>query len=94
MFMTITGQVADIEPSVLRDALNVANIPTLVPLCMREETFGPTLPIMKVADENEAIRLANDCSYGLSANCRCRSIESGRPTKTNRNHLTIETTGA
>jgi acyl-CoA reductase-like NAD-dependent aldehyde dehydrogenase len=36
-------------------------------LCMREETFGPMLPIMKVADENEAIRLANDCSYGLSA---------------------------
>ena len=29
--------------------------------CMTEETFGPTLPIMKVADAEEAIRLANDC---------------------------------
>jgi hypothetical protein len=35
--------------------------------CMTEETFGPTLPIMKVADAEEAIRLANDSPYGLGA---------------------------
>ena len=34
---------------------------------MTEETFGPTLPIMKVADAEEAIRLANDSPYGLAA---------------------------
>ncbi len=34
---------------------------------MREETFGPVLPIMKVRDEKEAIRLANDSSFGLFA---------------------------
>lgn len=35
--------------------------------CMTEETFGPTLPIMKVGSVQEAIRLANDSEYGLSA---------------------------
>lgn len=34
---------------------------------MREETFGPIFPIMKVKDETEAIWLANDNEYGLSA---------------------------
>jgi acyl-CoA reductase-like NAD-dependent aldehyde dehydrogenase len=35
--------------------------------CVREETFGPTLPIMKVADVDEAVRRANGSAYGLSA---------------------------
>jgi acyl-CoA reductase-like NAD-dependent aldehyde dehydrogenase len=32
---------------------------------MTEETFGPTLPIMKVADAEQALALANDSPYGL-----------------------------
>jgi acyl-CoA reductase-like NAD-dependent aldehyde dehydrogenase len=35
--------------------------------CMQDETFGPTLPIMKVRDDDEAVRLANDSLYGLAA---------------------------
>jgi acyl-CoA reductase-like NAD-dependent aldehyde dehydrogenase len=34
--------------------------------CMREETFGPTLPVMKVGDVDEAIQLANDSRFGLA----------------------------
>ena len=32
----------------------------------REETFGPVLPIIKVADAEEALRMANDHKYGLT----------------------------
>ena len=35
--------------------------------CMTEETFGPTLPIMRVASADEAVGLANDSPYGLQA---------------------------
>jgi acyl-CoA reductase-like NAD-dependent aldehyde dehydrogenase len=34
--------------------------------CMQEETFGPTLPVMKVRDLAEAIEKANDSRLGLS----------------------------
>jgi acyl-CoA reductase-like NAD-dependent aldehyde dehydrogenase len=46
--------------------------------CMRDETFGPTIPVMKVADEEEAIRLANDSPYGLSATVWTKDISHGR----------------
>ncbi len=36
-------------------------------LCMQEETFGPLLPIVVVADVEEAIRKANDSEFGLGA---------------------------
>jgi acyl-CoA reductase-like NAD-dependent aldehyde dehydrogenase len=35
--------------------------------CMTEETFGPTLPIMRIANAEEGVRLANDSVYGLQA---------------------------
>ncbi|MDO0929559.1 succinic semialdehyde dehydrogenase [Streptomyces sp. TG1A-8] len=46
--------------------------------CMREETFGPTLPVMKVADVEEAVRLVNDSSYGLQASIIGSNIKHAR----------------
>ena len=34
---------------------------------MRDESFGPVVGIMKVSDDDEAIRLINDSDYGLTA---------------------------
>ncbi|MGB2106779.1 MAG: aldehyde dehydrogenase family protein [Candidatus Puniceispirillum sp.] len=34
---------------------------------MREESFGPVVGIMKVADDDEAVRLMNDSDFGLTA---------------------------
>jgi len=55
-----TGTGTFFEPTVLVDVDQSMS-------CMTEETFGPTLPVVKVADEAERIRLANDSVYGLSA---------------------------
>ncbi|MGH2871950.1 MAG: aldehyde dehydrogenase family protein [Solirubrobacteraceae bacterium] len=45
--------------------------------CMREETFGPTLPIMRVSSAEEAIALANDSAYGLQASVWTRDVMKG-----------------
>ncbi|MCE9533005.1 MAG: aldehyde dehydrogenase family protein [Planctomycetes bacterium] len=34
----------------------------------REEVFGPVLSVMTFTDEAEAVRIANDCDFGLMAN--------------------------
>jgi succinate-semialdehyde dehydrogenase/glutarate-semialdehyde dehydrogenase len=48
------------RPTVLADVTHEMRI-------MREETFGPVLPIMPFDSDDEAVCLANDCEYGLAA---------------------------
>ena len=45
--------------------------------CMTEETFGPTLPIMKVRDADEAVRLANDSPFGLAGSVFTKDTRKG-----------------
>ena len=48
------------EPTILTEATNEMEI-------MREEVFGVVSPIMRISSYDEAIQLANDSDYGLSA---------------------------
>src|SRR5215831_17599180 len=53
----------------------VVDVDHSMPL-MREETFGPVAPIMKVKNIDEAIMLANDSEYGLGANIMTNNLEN------------------
>jgi acyl-CoA reductase-like NAD-dependent aldehyde dehydrogenase len=44
---------------------------------MKDETFGPVLPIMKVSSDEEAIALMNDSEYGLTASVWTRDVARG-----------------
>lgn len=59
------------EPTVITNASNDMR-------AMQEETFGPTLPIATFATEEDAIRLANDSEFGLTASVWTRDYEKGR----------------
>jgi len=39
-----------------------------------EESFGPVKPVVRVRDDEEAVRIANDTEYGLSASVFSRDI--------------------
>ena len=58
------------EPTVLVDVDHTM-------LCMTEETFGPTLPVMKVADADQAVALVNDSRMGLGAAVFAADLERG-----------------
>lgn len=65
------GETLFYEPTVITGATNEM-------LGMREETFGPTLPIATFATEDEAVKLANDSEFGLTASVWSRDKQKAR----------------
>jgi len=59
------------EPTVLTEVDHKMTI-------MRDETFGPVLPVMTFRTEEEAINLANDSIYGLTASVWTKDLARGR----------------
>jgi acyl-CoA reductase-like NAD-dependent aldehyde dehydrogenase len=59
------------HPTVLADVTHEMRI-------MREETFGPVLPVMAFDSDEEAVRLANDSEFGLAASIFTRDNARGQ----------------
>jgi acyl-CoA reductase-like NAD-dependent aldehyde dehydrogenase len=63
-----TGKGYYYEPTVLVNVTNDMKV-------MQEESFGPVIGIMKVMNDEEAIKLMNDTEYGLTAAVYSKSME-------------------
>ena len=58
------------EPTILTNVTRDMKI-------MRDETFGPVAPVITVRSVDEAVEVANDSEYGLSAGIMTRNEERG-----------------
>ena len=58
------------EPTVIADVDHSMKV-------MTDETFGPVIPVMKVSDAEEALKYANDTTYGLSGSVFTKDFRRG-----------------
>lgn len=59
-----------VAPTLLTDVTHEMTV-------MTEETFGPVIPVMKVRDDAEAIKLMNDSQFGLTASIWTKDVSKG-----------------
>jgi acyl-CoA reductase-like NAD-dependent aldehyde dehydrogenase len=64
----LIGKATFFGPTLLTGADNAMDV-------VREENFGPILPILSVADDEEAVRLVNDSPYGLTSAIYTTDVE-------------------
>lgn len=57
------------EPTLLDNATQDMDI-------IREETFGPVLPVVEFSDIDQAITWANDCEYGLTSSLYTQNLDN------------------
>jgi acyl-CoA reductase-like NAD-dependent aldehyde dehydrogenase len=73
-----------IEDAVAKGARKLAGGPAIVVEGLtsdmrlyHDESFGPVVGLIRVADEEQAIRVANDTAYGLAASVFTRDVARG-----------------
>lgn len=59
-----------VKPTLLTNVTHTMSV-------MRDETFGPVIPVMSVSSDADAIRYMNDSTFGLTASIWTKDIDKG-----------------
>jgi succinate-semialdehyde dehydrogenase / glutarate-semialdehyde dehydrogenase len=73
----LTGGKAPDRPGFYYEPTVLDQVPAGAPV-LTEEVFGPAVPLLRAADAEEAIRLANDTRYGLGSNIWTSELMRGQ----------------
>ena len=71
------GEVEDIDGGLYLRPTILTNVNHTMEI-MQDETFGPCIPVMAYSDTEEAIRLANDTHFGLTASVSAGTAEEAK----------------